>query len=307
MTAPVLFQFMPPLLPSVYSALAESIREHGVQVPVLVDENGAIIDGHHRDRIASELGIDCPREVREGLTDAEKRTLAITLNRDRRHLTRSEIQALVAESLKADPDLSDRAHAQRIGVSPTTVGKVRDQVSNLDTSGGPLDQVAESATSATERIDLTTGEVITDQRAGTIPPVPSTVEGQETGAGAPPAPRPAQDLDDWRREQIQRAEDEHLIIPITGPNSLTSPGPAKVTGLDGKQYTRPAPSAPARRPLRDGFRDAALDLDKIIGRFERLITDDRYPRNRDEVARYANDLTRARDALDRLVGQMSNT
>ena len=50
MSAPVLFQFLPPLLPSEHQALTESIRTHGVQVPVLVDESGAIIDGHHRDQ-----------------------------------------------------------------------------------------------------------------------------------------------------------------------------------------------------------------------------------------------------------------
>ena len=72
MTSPVLFQFMPPLLPSEYQALTESIRAHGVQVPVIVDENGAIIDGHHRDQIATELGVACPRVVRDDLTDAEK-------------------------------------------------------------------------------------------------------------------------------------------------------------------------------------------------------------------------------------------
>lgn len=121
------------------------------------------------------------------------------------------------------------------------------------------------------------------------------------------------DLHDPSFERIDLTTGE--VLDAAPETSATTGGgeapvvaePRKVVGLDGKQYTRPAPSAPARRPLRDGFRDAALDLDKIIGRFERLIADDRYPRNRDEVARYANDLTRARDALDRLVGQMSNT
>lgn len=109
------------------------------------------------------------------------------------------------------------------------------------------------------------------QRGGMTPPSPSVldVEGQ-VGPQQPPAPRPA------------------------------------VTGLDGKTYSQPEPREPQRRPLRDGFRDASLDLGKIIDRFERLIGDDRYPRNRDEVARYANDLIRAREALDRLIGQMSN-
>ncbi len=84
---------------------------------MIVDENGAIIDGHHRDMIASELGIDCPRDVRTGLSDVEKRTIAISLNKDRRHLTREQVRALVAESVKADPQLTDREHARRVGVS----------------------------------------------------------------------------------------------------------------------------------------------------------------------------------------------
>ena len=31
------------------------------------------------------------------------------------------------------------------------------------------------------------------------------------------------DLTDWRREQIQRAEDEHLIVRIPGPASVADP------------------------------------------------------------------------------------
>ncbi len=253
MTAPVLFQFMPPLLPSEYQALTESIRTHGVQVPVVVDENGAIIDGHHRDQIAAELGVTCPRIIREDLTDAEKRTLAISLNKDRRHLTREQVRALVAESLKADPHLSDRAHAQRVGVSPSTVGAVRSQVSNLDTSPA-------------ERIDSLTGEVI---ESGTYPQA--------------------------RRAPWPERHDEPTVEQ-------------RVTGLDGKSYTRPEPRRPStdrRPPLRDGFRDAALDLGKLVARFERLTADDRLTRNKSEVARYANDLTRAIDALQRVVEQLS--
>lgn len=82
---------------------------------------------------------------------------------------------------------------------------------------------------------------------------------------------------------------------------------ASVTGLDGKNYARPEPKAPKRTPLRDGFRDAALDMDRVVGRLQRLVADDRYPRNRDEVAPFRNDLIRARDALDRLIGLMETT
>lgn len=52
MTA-VLFQSMPPLSPEEYSALEQSIRDNGVQVPIVVDEAGVVIDGHHRQKITS--------------------------------------------------------------------------------------------------------------------------------------------------------------------------------------------------------------------------------------------------------------
>ena len=52
-------------------------------------------------------------------------------------------------------------------------------------------------------------------------------------------------------------------------------------------------------------RDASLDLGKLITRIENLVNDDRFSRNKNEVARYANDLIRARDALQRAIDQMS--
>ena len=284
MSAPVLFQFMPPLLPSEYAALTASIKAHGVQVPVLVDEFGAIIDGHHRDQIAVELGIDCPREVRAGLTDAEKRTLAVTLNRDRRHLTRSQIQALIAESIKADPELSDRAHAQRVGVHHSTVGKVRSQVANLATRPSPdpgptvydlYDPEFERDTPATgstvtiggtivaetEHIDLTTGEV--------LDPIPET--SATTGGGE---------------------------APVVAE-------PRKVTGLDGKQYTRPEPATPRRKALPEQFMTATLALSDRVAAIVRLAEDDRFTQNAEKVATAnRSDLIRAIDALAGVVAKL---
>lgn len=121
----VLFQALPPLAPDEYRSLEESIEAHGIQVPIIVDETGVVIDGHHRQKIASHLGIECPMIIKAGYSEAEKRTLALSLNIDRRHLNREQKRALIAESIKADPQLPDLTHAKRTGVSPTTVGTVR--------------------------------------------------------------------------------------------------------------------------------------------------------------------------------------
>jgi len=124
---------------------------------------------------------------------------------------------------------------------------------------------------------------------GTTPHAPEPVEEGEADAGSGQTPQgEAAPGDDARRPVL----------------SDSPPRPA-VTGIDGKTYPKPKPKKPARKPLTDSFRDAALDLDKLVSRWQRLADDDRFPRNKNEVARYANDLIRAREALDRLIEQMS--
>jgi len=131
------FQLLPELSAEEYTALRESIAADGILVPIQVDEDGVILDGHHRHAIAAELGIDCPRIVVSKLdTDTEKRTVALALNLSRRHLNREQTRQVIAASIAADPHLSDREHARRCGCSPTTVGTVRRRMtalSKLDT------------------------------------------------------------------------------------------------------------------------------------------------------------------------------
>lgn len=122
------YQIMPPLPPEEYAALEASITESGVQVPIVVDEDGLIIDGHHRRQIAASLGIDCPTSVRVGLTALAKRTLAGELNTARRHLTRDQRVGLIEASLRADPELSNRAHGRCTGVDHKTVESVRQRL-----------------------------------------------------------------------------------------------------------------------------------------------------------------------------------
>lgn len=89
--------------------------------------------------------------------------------------------------------------------------------------------------------------------------------------------------------------------------------PAKVTGMDGKQYTKPAPverpepATPRRRALPDAFFDAAYDLDKNVERLHRLVEDDRFPANKEQVARkHANDLSRTADVLADVLRHINN-
>lgn len=139
------FQVMPDLAPDEYEALKADIITRGIQLPVLIDEDGEILDGHHRERIGKELGIEVPHELRAGLTHAQKIDLALSLNINRRHLTREQKRDLVERYLKAAPEKSDLQIAKVTGVSDKTVTarrrelEARSEIPNvaakLDTKG----------------------------------------------------------------------------------------------------------------------------------------------------------------------------
>lgn len=86
---------------------------------------------------------------------------------------------------------------------------------------------------------------------------------------------------------------------VAAPGSNEPPAePRQITGRDGKTYTRPAPepvtvdhdtgeitqTKPNRKPITDTARDIGLDLNALTDRINRLMSDDRFDRNRDDIA-----------------------
>lgn len=120
------YQVMPPLSPDEYQELYDSIKSEGVHDPIHIDEDGVIIDGHHRSKIARELGIPCPVIAHDSLDEQGKRSLAFTLNLKRRHLSREQRRALGLESLRLDPIASNREHSKRTGLSDKTIQSIRE-------------------------------------------------------------------------------------------------------------------------------------------------------------------------------------
>lgn len=81
--------------------------------------------------------------------------------------------------------------------------------------------------------------------------------------------------------------------------------PIRTTGMDGKQYSRPEPQKPRRRPITDAFFEATYDLGKLVERIERLTEDDRFSRNKNEIAQSRkSDLVRAADTLASILRQL---
>src|SRR5262249_30623189 len=80
------YQVFEPLSGEAYAALKRDIEKHGIRIPVEVDEEGNILDGHNRARIAEELSITYKKVVRKFKTEAEKIEYAVKANLLRRHV-----------------------------------------------------------------------------------------------------------------------------------------------------------------------------------------------------------------------------
>jgi ParB-like chromosome segregation protein Spo0J len=122
------YQLLPPLLPDEFDSLKASIAERGVDVQIIVDEDGNIIDGFHRHRACDELGIFCPREVRQFDSETDKLELILRTNCGRRHLSQNQKRSIIEQSLLRDPQIADNFLAQIIGVSKNTVADVRSEM-----------------------------------------------------------------------------------------------------------------------------------------------------------------------------------
>lgn len=127
------FQLFAPLPAHVEAALRASIDRFGVLVPVVKDQNGRILDGHHRSRIADEMKKEYRVTEMHVTDDVEAKEIARTLNSDRRHnlpeeQRREVIRILAGETVAAGPGgreevarHSPEAIAAALGVSDTTV------------------------------------------------------------------------------------------------------------------------------------------------------------------------------------------
>lgn len=123
------YQLLPELTVDEFAALKADIAKRGVQVPVEYDEDGNVLDGHHRIRACEELGIEeWPCVTRGDLSEEEKVEHVLSLNLNRRHLTREQRRALIADLLMRTPEKSDRQIGRMAGASHPTVADVREEL-----------------------------------------------------------------------------------------------------------------------------------------------------------------------------------
>src|ERR671910_457910 len=134
-----------------YKSLKQSIKkENGLYIPIIVNKNGIILDGHHRYKACQELGIEPKILVREFEDKLEEQLFVIDCNLIRRQLNNFQrtdlalkskpiLEAIVRrnESLggKGGRNLTplgriDERIGERAGVSRDTVRKVEKILEN---------------------------------------------------------------------------------------------------------------------------------------------------------------------------------
>jgi hypothetical protein len=172
-------ELFPLMSPEELKALGEDIKANGLTDPVTTwrDKDGTewLIDGRNRlDAMAAagyrfklhgQLSGVGPHKQREPErfkvlppseanrwslsyvspcfgSDFDPYTYVVSANIRRRHLTTEQRKEIAAELLKANPAQSDRSVAKEVGISPTTVGAIRETVEPSSVQTGQLEQDA---------------------------------------------------------------------------------------------------------------------------------------------------------------------
>lgn len=308
------FQVMPRLTADEYAELEASIVEHGVRVPIVLSRDDRIVDGYHRDEIARKHSLHCPRVYADG-DETELRGLAFSLNLHRRHLSREQKRDLVIASIKADPQLSDREHGRRTGVSKNTAASVREDLE----STGQVDQ-SDTRVSGDGRV-----------RPSTQPPRAESVSPDSSGAHeCVDCQKRYCAQEEWLQDQDGKFHCAECVNPVCrdcdgygcetcipcddayGDSSdYVEPQLSdQATNVEAAVESAPIEDAPAKRKnprpsLPDSFWRATYDLKKRAESVTRLAADDRFKKNKDQIADVnLSDLIRVRDALNGVIQQL---
>jgi ParB-like chromosome segregation protein Spo0J len=87
-----------------YETLKDSIQHKGLKLPIIVNKEGIILDGHHRFSVCKELGIEPKIEIKTFDTIYNEKRFVIYANTTRRHLLHHQKAALALELKKIEDD-----------------------------------------------------------------------------------------------------------------------------------------------------------------------------------------------------------
>ena len=109
---------MPALSDLEYGSLKSSIQEHGQPSPIVVNQDGVILDGHQRNKACRELGIKPSVLVKQFENGLQEKKFIIEVNRSRRHLNEFQMIELQIklESIESELAKERLSDPGKIGV-----------------------------------------------------------------------------------------------------------------------------------------------------------------------------------------------
>ena len=128
------YQIMPEMSEEEYQQLKDDIRRNGVITPIEFDQNGIIIDGHHRFRAFSELiseGVELPlfdRITRRFESDEARYDYVVALNLKRRHLDAKQRADLIVKLRRPPFGYTMQKIADIMSISVATVSRAIDSL-----------------------------------------------------------------------------------------------------------------------------------------------------------------------------------
>ena len=105
-------KLLPKMSDEEFSELKASIQAEGQHYPIIVNEDLEVLDGHHRYRACTELGIEPDFEVRKFDDKLIEKKFVIEANLRRRHLNNFQLVELAVPLLEIEKALAKKRQAK---------------------------------------------------------------------------------------------------------------------------------------------------------------------------------------------------
>jgi ParB-like chromosome segregation protein Spo0J len=105
-------KLLPNMSDEEFAELKVSIQAEGQHYPIVANENLEVLDGHHRFKACTELGIDPDFEVRKFEDKLSEKKFVIEANLRRRHLNKFQLVELAVPLLEIEKALAKKRQAQ---------------------------------------------------------------------------------------------------------------------------------------------------------------------------------------------------
>ncbi|MFL6423248.1 MAG: ParB N-terminal domain-containing protein, partial [Nitrososphaeraceae archaeon] len=99
---------VPPLSAEEYESLKQSIKQNGLWVPITVNSQSVILDGHHRFKACQEIAIEPKRVTKDFPDKLHEQIFVIDSNLQRRHLNNFQRTELALKSKSILEEIAQR-------------------------------------------------------------------------------------------------------------------------------------------------------------------------------------------------------